>query len=561
MKCLVEKTALALLALGTLCGRSETFEEILQRNGLKQALSQGQLEVGKLPWLVLWLKADTGITTDAPGRISAWTDPARHVSLTQTVEAQMPSLTPAVQNGLPAVHFAGNAFTLGAKDFSLGDKSLAVVLVARVTTASFAGSFFSYGPPDMNSVPPFQISQYRDTGTLFRDYRNAETLLPGAGFLILEADYDAGKYQFSLYVNGNLLGSKNISEELPANGPLTLGGMIGDIAEVVAFNLPLDLVTRTAITRHFLTKYGLTAGQKITLEAAELPLDYYINSNEIVLAFDKHSPLLREYLAATPRPPVTPPPTTEPGVNYAFYPDPPKDYSLPDFTKVTPGKTGVTAMLSQAPAADGTIFVGDYKNPTTILFKGYLNVPQTGIYTFGLRRYDVAQFWISNRLVIDHPPGLYGASLTNRGGVITLGAGMHPVMLAIKQYGTGVPDHPPELIMWSFAGKAPVPIPADRLSHAAVAAWQLPLPVVDTFSPLPAEVEALTSVDARVVAIKSRKVIATFTMLLDATGRGQCRYPMPHLDFGEYAVEWLVAGTPVRATRTISLIYEPCPCR
>ncbi len=57
----------------------------------------------KVPGLRLWLRADTGVIKDEQGRVSAWSDPERGVTLKQANPALHPVFFPAAQNRNPAL--------------------------------------------------------------------------------------------------------------------------------------------------------------------------------------------------------------------------------------------------------------------------------------------------------------------------------------------------------------------------------------------------------------------------------------------------------------------------
>jgi hypothetical protein len=558
-----KSTWLMTAAIGVLlCGSrlfAETDEEMIKRVGLDpRAFSQGKLDPGKLAGLRLWLKADAGITSDAEGRVSAWGDSDRGVTVSQPIPQHQPILVKGAQSGQPAVRFGGNPVSLAAKDFALEGNSLSAVMVARVAKTSHFGGFLAFGPPDKAYMPPFRFGQFSGSGKLELGNGPADRspLLPGSGFVVLQADYDAAAQRFSVYHNGGLIGSAALPRELPATGPLALGGnLIGDIAEVLVFNAIPNAATRAALTSHLLKKYGLSAESYVTPLASQLPFAYYPSSSEIEVAFDKESPLLREYFGAAASPP-TPPTAAEAGLAYAYYNTLPDVKALPDFSKLTPQKTGVTAGLSLAPTSDGTTFEGEFKKPTAVMYKGFLDVPEAGVYTLYLRQYGVAQLFVGDRLVVNQLTGQYGPVWKQRGGVIALAAGKHPITLAAKVYNR-VPELPQDLVTFSVGGSIPAAIPAARLSHSSAGDWKLPAVSATKPSALPGALDSLTQVEARVVSLKDGKAVKTFTLPLDAGGRGQSRFKLPELADGEYAVDWLVAGKAVRSIQTFTRSHFP----
>src|SRR5258708_6195117 len=58
--------------------------------------------------LVLWLKADAGITTNATGAVTAWADQSgQNNNAVQTDDAKAPQFIPTALNNKPALHFDG----------------------------------------------------------------------------------------------------------------------------------------------------------------------------------------------------------------------------------------------------------------------------------------------------------------------------------------------------------------------------------------------------------------------------------------------------------------------
>ncbi len=289
----------------------------------------------------------------------------------------------------------------------------------------------------------------------------------------------------------------------------------------------------------------------VTPLALRLPFAYYPSSSEIELAFDMASPLVGEYVSVLPRPAEKRDPPRVPGLAYAYYtglePDQANKIRLPDFGKLTPTNTGVTAGLSIAPTADGTRFEGAHKRPVAVLFKGYLAVPETGVYTFLTRQYQVAKLMIGDRLIVDQPAGAYQPEWRSGGGAIALEAGLHPIALGVQVYGRNIPELPEDLVCYATPGKAPAPIPVSWFSHDPTNTWTLPKPGKAPAAPQD-EWIAPPSVRARVVALPGMKTVAKLTLPLDAAGRGQKRFEIPELRDGAYTIEWDVAGKAIRST-------------
>lgn len=92
-------------------------------------------------------------------------------------------------------------------------------------------------------------------------------------------------------------------------------------------------------------------------------------------------------------------------------------------------------------------------------FRGFINVPGDGLYTFVLRSDDGSRLSIGGRVVIDHD-GPHGTE--DKRGMIALGAGYHPIEVRYFQAGGGA-----ELALLVQEGEAPArEVPASWLFHA-----------------------------------------------------------------------------------------------
>ncbi|MFD1874201.1 family 20 glycosylhydrolase [Hymenobacter bucti] len=93
-----------------------------------------------------------------------------------------------------------------------------------------------------------------------------------------------------------------------------------------------------------------------------------------------------------------------------------------------------------------------------VQFRGYLDVPETGIYTFYLTCDDGGILRIADRLVVDNG-GLHSA--IEKSGQVALGKGLQPFALDFVEGGGGYTL----LLQYSLNGSPPQPIPAGWLRH------------------------------------------------------------------------------------------------
>jgi predicted alpha/beta superfamily hydrolase len=99
---------------------------------------------------------------------------------------------------------------------------------------------------------------------------------------------------------------------------------------------------------------------------------------------------------------------------------------IPDFTKLTPVKSGVTANLA----------MGERKRDESFAFNftGFLDIPEEGVYQFFLTSDDGSRLLIGDQLVVDND-GLHGPEEKN--GKVFLGKGKHRITIQFLQQGGG----------------------------------------------------------------------------------------------------------------------------
>jgi len=99
---------------------------------------------------------------------------------------------------------------------------------------------------------------------------------------------------------------------------------------------------------------------------------------------------------------------------------------LPDFEKLTAKKSGVIKWIGLPPGVPEDRFA--------VYYRGYIEAPRDGVYTFYTRSDDGSRLYIGNRLVVDND-GLHGVN--ERHGVIALKAGYHPIEVTFFEKGGG----------------------------------------------------------------------------------------------------------------------------
>jgi alpha-L-fucosidase len=136
------------------------------------------------------------------------------------------------------------------------------------------------------------------------------------------------------------------------------------------------------------------------------------------------------------------------GVRYAYYRG---DWErLPDFGSLSPEEQGTVEKFDISASTQNEYFA--------FQFRGYLHVPEDGLYRFYVASDDGSRLYIGNELVVDND-SLHGP--TEAMGRIMLKKGFHPIRVDYFQ-GTGGVDFE---VAYSGPGIDKQPIPSQILSH------------------------------------------------------------------------------------------------
>ena len=137
-----------------------------------------------------------------------------------------------------------------------------------------------------------------------------------------------------------------------------------------------------------------------------------------------------------------------PGIHYAYYLG---DWELlPDFAALSPESKGTMEKFDLSPS--------NQKEHFGIRFKGYITVPEDGLYRFYVASDDGSRLYIGDELVVDSD-GLH-RSIEVMGRII-LEKGIHPIRVDYFQR-TGSMDFE---VTYSGPGIEKQPIPKGLLSH------------------------------------------------------------------------------------------------
>ncbi|PIF00903.1 MAG: hypothetical protein CR994_04455 [Maribacter sp.] len=105
------------------------------------------------------------------------------------------------------------------------------------------------------------------------------------------------------------------------------------------------------------------------------------------------------------------------GLAYTYYEG--NFTSVPDFTALSPVKSGTVLELDPDK-------IGERQDHYAIRYRGYIKVPENGVYTFYLRSDDGSKLYLDGELVVDND-GSHSAS--TKEGMKALKKGMHPIRI------------------------------------------------------------------------------------------------------------------------------------
>jgi hypothetical protein len=145
------------------------------------------------------------------------------------------------------------------------------------------------------------------------------------------------------------------------------------------------------------------------------------------------------------RPPDSPGPATN-GLTFEEYRG--SWRSLPDFGALTPGRTGTAAAI--------TLSVCSTNENYAVRFRGYLQAPANGLYTFYTSSDDGSRLCIGTNVVVNND-GIHGPQ--EIAGQMALGAGLHAIKVEFFQGpGTQALD-----VLWEGPGVSKQAIPGSAL--------------------------------------------------------------------------------------------------
>jgi hypothetical protein len=222
--------------------------------------------------LVLWLKADAGITVDGSGNVSQWNDQSgygRHA--TQTTSGQRPGFTANDQGGKAAVLFPGSTRHLrlpsGYADFSNG---VSIIAVGKATSVASFGRLISFSTGQ--GLDPIEFGRFGTNPELFTllDNGSSATITssstgaapPDALYHALTTTYDPSRSEIDFSLDGAVTTSSlSLSVENKLRTMNYIGASawgdywLGSIAELIVYDSAISQAERDKVELYLAEKY------------------------------------------------------------------------------------------------------------------------------------------------------------------------------------------------------------------------------------------------------------------------------------------------------------------
>lgn len=211
--------------------------------------------------LKLWLRADVGVVTSPSGKVSQWTNQSEsEINATMSKEERQPSLVDNGLNSQPVIRFEGQQ-SLSLKPF-LSPDQFTLAVVGKNSNDSEAFSMI-LGPGGKS--PNNQLRWENGSTALFVGTSNNFPIITSSigntrTYHLLVARYDGST--MTVYRDGAMVSS----HDFKTSGPWTLGQvgawysryfLVGDLAEIMVYDVPLKDGDMELITTYLKDKYDL----------------------------------------------------------------------------------------------------------------------------------------------------------------------------------------------------------------------------------------------------------------------------------------------------------------
>ena len=223
--------------------------------------------------LLVWFKADAGVTADGSNNVSAWADQTGDYNVTQTTSGSQPTLVSGDINGKPALRFTGAQSLSQSVTMGSGvNQDLTIVSVAMTTSpSSFQDSIYlgTSGSGQSRGIGYDNSEQFADFSSAKLNAVGAPDeagiAAPAAGTFVTEAVTLSRNLQNAVfYRNGiqaaaipmnslaNVASGMEIGNRQDGTTPWQ-----GDIAELMVFDHQLTTTEMNQVGGYLGDKYGI----------------------------------------------------------------------------------------------------------------------------------------------------------------------------------------------------------------------------------------------------------------------------------------------------------------
>lgn len=227
--------------------------------------------------LVLWLKADAGVTTNGSGQVTGWADQTTNANnAVQGVFGNAPTLVNNAINGKPAIHLNGANFeyfdVAHSSSLSItGDISAVMVMNVPASFQGYGMLFYkggNNGYPSPNALmlsPGGLPTMNRGTGAgMTQDLLIGTQSVPGGQYAIVFYNQAGTSMKQFLNAMPNGTQTATITPVDTESGPLHIGTrgdlysyLTADITEIMMFNSAVSGTNLDNLHSYLGTKYGL----------------------------------------------------------------------------------------------------------------------------------------------------------------------------------------------------------------------------------------------------------------------------------------------------------------
>lgn len=214
--------------------------------------------------LLVWLKADAGVTADGSNNVSAWADQTGNYTVAQGTSGNQPTLVSSDINGKPALRFSGSQSLSQSTLLGAGvNQDMTIIAVENTTNpASSEDSIYLGSGGASRGIGYYNSDQYADFSSPATETGAAA---PATGAFVTEAVTLDSTLQHAVFSrNGIVTGASKMYSLASVTAGLFVGNRAdgttpwqGDIAELLVFDHQLTASEMDQVGGYLGDKYGI----------------------------------------------------------------------------------------------------------------------------------------------------------------------------------------------------------------------------------------------------------------------------------------------------------------